>query len=152
MIHARQHLVPGTVSDFSLGPTGKRVLLESRGQLFTAPAESGDIREIGNQLGSRSKDSSWSPDGKPIAYISDRSGEENIWITPAAGDGEPKQLTHESKVMLMSLIWSPDSKLMLYRDFAQNLKLLDVTTCKVIKVDFSPFDSISDYSAGQGLR
>src|SRR5207253_9636496 len=104
MIHARQHLVPGSVSDFSLGPTGKRVLLESRGQLFTAPAESGDIREIGNQLGSRSKDSAWSPDGKSIAFISDRSVEENIWITPAAGDGEIKHLTHESEVMVMSAI------------------------------------------------
>src|SRR5438270_445349 len=83
-----------TIQDFAIGPTGKRVALLGRGQLFTAPAESGDIRDIAKQLGSRTAEPAWSPDGKWIAFVSDRNGEQNIWVAPSGGDGPARMLTN----------------------------------------------------------
>ena len=78
---------------FRLGPTGKRLVVEGRGQLFTIPAEKGEVRAIAPALGTRAKEPSWSPDGKWITFLSDRSGEENLWIAPASGQGEAHPLT-----------------------------------------------------------
>lgn len=145
MIHARPHTLPGTLAGFSIGPTGKRVAVLGRGQIFTAPAESGDIREISNQLGTKSKDPAWSPDGKSIAFVSDRDGEENLWIAPGAGDGPAVELTHEAKIPLDGPVWSPDSKLIAYRDFSNALNLVDVAAKTKTKIDQADYDSISDY-------
>ena len=145
MIHARPYYEPGKLSAMTIGPTGKRVVLLGRGQLYSAPAESGDIRPIANVLGSRSKDPAWSPDGKWIAFISDRSGEENLWVAPASGDGDPRQVTSESKTLLDDPVWSPDGKQIIYRDFSQTSYIIDVTTSVKTKLDHSEWGDINDY-------
>jgi tricorn protease len=145
MIHARPYTITGSITSFSLGPTGKRVAIMGRGQIFTAPAESGDIRSVALQPGSRSKDANWSPDGKWIAYVSDRSGEENIWVAPSGGDGEPRQVTKESKLILDSPLWCPDSKHLIYRDLTQTIYLLDTATGNKTKIDQSDWGDITDY-------
>ena len=79
-------LVPeSAVENIAVSPTGARVVVEARGDIFTLPAEKGDIRNLTNTPGSAERDPSWSPDGKSIAYFSDASGEYQLYIRDQDG-------------------------------------------------------------------
>ena len=67
--------VTSRISNISLSPTGRRVVVEARGEIFTIPAEKGDIRNLTNSSGSAEREPAWSPDGKWVSYFSDKSGE-----------------------------------------------------------------------------
>lgn len=72
----------------SISPTGKRVAIEARGDLWSAPANEGVVRSLTRTDGVYERDPSWSPDGKWIAYFSDESGEYELYIRPS--DAKPK--------------------------------------------------------------
>jgi tricorn protease len=147
-IHTRPFIQAGALgrsAQFSLGPSGKRLLVEERGQLFTIPAEKGEVRPVAPAPGSRSKSAAWSPDGKWLAFVSDRSGEENLWLAPAAGGGDPQRLTDESGLHLNGLEWSPDSKRLAFRDNAQHLWILELDSHAKTEVAHSDFAEITDY-------
>lgn len=136
-VHARPRRVPvqTAVNNGGIGPSGKRVVLEARGQLLTVPAESGDFRMIAPLPGSRSQFPAWSPDGKWIAFVSDRSGEDQIWVAPAAGAGAPRQVTRDHLGPLGELVWSPDSKLIAVGDRELRVMLADVESGALTQVD-----------------
>ena len=67
--------VTSRMTNMALSPTGKRVVVEARGEIFTIPAEKGDVRNLTNSSGSAERDPAWSPDGKFVSYFSDKSGE-----------------------------------------------------------------------------
>ena len=67
--------VTARMTNLALSPTGKRIVVESRGEIFTIPAEKGDVRNLSHSSGSAERDPAWSPDGKYISYFSDKSGE-----------------------------------------------------------------------------
>lgn len=144
-IHARRHLITGAPGDFSLGPTGKRLLVETRGQLATAPAEKGEVRAIAEAIGTRSQQATWSPDGKSIAFVSDRSGEQNIWIAPADGAAPPRQLTSLIGMRIDRVLWSPDSKQIAYSDEALTLYSVDVTSRAVTAIAHGEWFPIGDF-------
>lgn len=137
-IHARAHEVAGSVTNYSAGPTGKRILATSRGQLFSLPVGSGEVRPIASEIGSNTKGGVWSADGKQIAFISDRSGEENIWVVPTGGS-DAKMLTNLSGMPIDGLQWSPDGKSLAFVDLAMHLWLLDVATKKLTDVEHSEY-------------
>ena len=58
------------MTNISLSPTGKRILAEARGEIFTIPAEKGDVRNLTHSSGSAERDPAWSPDGKYVSYFS----------------------------------------------------------------------------------
>jgi tricorn protease len=145
-IHARATTVPLAVSGFDLGPTGKRVLLESRGQLFSIGAEKGEARAIAPKLGSDSHGVTWSPDGARLAFISDRSGEENVWLVDSTPGAKPTQLTTFEGMRLDTLTWTPDSKGLVFEDVAQRLWLVDVATKKLTKVAENDQSGFSGFS------
>lgn len=126
-IHARTHTAAAGMEAFAIGPTGSRTLIEARGQIFSAPAERGDIREVAAWTGHRNKLATWSPDGKTIALVSDRSDEENVWTVPAAG-GRPSQLTSFAGRGLVSLKWAANSKALLVVDASSTLWWVDAET------------------------
>jgi hypothetical protein len=72
--------VTSRMTNMALSPTGKRVVVEARGEIFTIPAEKGDVRNLTNSSGSAERDPAWSPDGKFISYFSDKSGEYHLYI------------------------------------------------------------------------
>jgi len=99
-----------TVDDFAAAPGGKRVAFSVHGEVFTAPTdEGGELRQVTDDDGARDQDVSFSPDGKLIAYVSDRSGREEIHVVSADGAGEARKIT-DLDSLKSSYLWSPDSK------------------------------------------
>src|SRR5207253_2536904 len=128
-IHAREQRLPMApeVTSASIGPTGKRVAIEAHGQIWSIAAENGDARLIENHPGSRALSSVWSPDGKKIAFIGDRSGEYQVWIEGGQG-GEPKKLTTDLKGEFRSLVWSPVGKWLATTERSTAILLINAET------------------------
>lgn len=118
-------------------PNGERVVFSARGDIFTLPAKHGITRNLTETSGVHERDASWSPDGKHIAYISDQTGEFEIWMLKQDGSGKPVQLTKDSKTYIFDLLWSPDSKKILFNNKEQKLLYVDVKTGKIVQVDKS---------------
>jgi len=77
------------ITDGALSPQGKRVVLVARGEIFTVPAEKGNTRNLTNTSNAHERGAAWSPDGKWIAYLSDQTGEDEIWMISQDGKGGP---------------------------------------------------------------
>jgi tricorn protease len=118
-----------------ISPTGKRALFEARGNLFTVPAEHGVIRQITRTSGVAERYPAWSPDGKQIAYWSDRSGEYELTLRASSGVGEETTLTELGPGFRYPLFWSPDSKKIAFIDQAQEIRVIDVESRKLTEVD-----------------
>jgi tricorn protease len=79
--------VSKNITDFDIAPDGKRAVFAARGDVFTVPAKEGATRNLTRTPGIREKEVAWSPDGRWIAFVSDRTGEDEIYITPQDGMG-----------------------------------------------------------------
>ncbi len=98
------------VTDFDIGPDGKRAVFAARGDVFTAPAKEGSIRNLTRTPGIREQKVSWSPDGRWIAYVSDRTGEAEIYIAPQDGLGKEQQVTSEADFVVHRHHWQEASQ------------------------------------------
>ena len=128
-IYARteQKHVADYVTAAKLSADGKRLAVTARGEVFDVPATKGVTRNISRTPGANEREADWSPDGRYIAYISDRTGETEIYLQPAEG-GEPVQLTTGNDTYIRSLSWSPDSKTVLYTDRKNRIVTVDVAS------------------------
>lgn len=128
-IYARteQKHVANQLTSAGLSADGKRVAVTARGEVFDVPATKGVTRNITRTPGANERGADWSPDGKYIAYISDRTGETEIYLQPAEG-GDPIQLTTDNDTYIRSLQWSPDSKTVLYTDRKNRIVTVDVSS------------------------
>ena len=109
------------MTNIALSPTGRRVLAEARGEIFTIPAEKGDVRNITNSSASAERSPAWSPDGKWISYFSDKSGEYKLVIESQDGIGTPREVAFDKPAFYYTPSWSPDSKKLLYADTNLNV-------------------------------
>jgi tricorn protease len=130
---------------FTISPTGARALFVARGDIFSAPAKEGEVRNLTQTPGIRERDANWSPDGAWVAYLSDKSGEYEIYVRPADGAGEERQLTRDGKAWRFTPVWSPDSKLLAYSDKDHALHYVDVATGRDTAVDNDEYGDITDY-------
>ena len=128
-IYARteQKHVADYVTAARLSADGKRLAVTARGEVFDVPATKGVTRNISRTPGANEREADWSPDGRYIAYISDRTGETEIYLQPAER-GEPVQLTTGNDTYIRSLSWSPDSKTVLYTDRKNRIVTVDVAS------------------------
>ena len=135
-----------TDADFAtLSPTGKRALLTARGDVFSVPAEKGEIRNLTESPGVREMAATWSPDGRSVAYLSDRTGEYEIYVRPADGSGPERRVTTDGKIWRFPPSWSPDSKKLAFGDKNRKLQWVDVATGKVREADQATRGDITDY-------
>jgi tricorn protease len=134
-LKARAENVSKLVRNAAISPSGKRVVLEARGELFSVPAEHGVVLNLTNSSGVAERFPSWSPDGKMIAYFSDRSGEYELTLRPADGAGEEKSITKLGPGFRYRPFWSPDGKWLVFADQAMRINLCEIATGKVTTVD-----------------
>ena len=142
----RWDTVSKLVTDFDIAPDGKRAVFAARGDVFTVPAKEGSIRNLTRTPGIREQKVSWSPDGRWIAYISDRTGEDEIYIAPQDGLGKEQQVTSGHKGFMFPPVWSPDSKKIAWSDQLINLWWIDISDKKPVKVDHDEYGEITNYS------
>ena len=126
--------VADKVTNFEISPDGKRALFGARGDVFTVPAKNGNTRNLTRTPGVHERNSKWSPDGRWIAYISDRTGEDEVFIMPQDGEGEAQQLTQNADTYKYQLIWSPDSQKIMWDDKLLRLNFVDIASKKVVTV------------------
>lgn len=131
--------VTARMSNVSLSPTGKRILVEARGEIFTIPESKGDIRNITNSSGSAERQPAWSPDGKWISYFSDKSGEYKLVIESQDGVGAPREIAFDKASFYYTSVWSPDSKKLLYTDTNLNVWVMDIESGKAKAVGNDPW-------------
>lgn len=126
------------VSDLFQGagvsPSGKRVIVQARGELFSVPAKHGVVQNLTRTSGAAERTPAWSPDGKNIAYWSDASGEYELYLMPAAG-GEATKLTDLGPGFRYQPYWSPDSNKMVFIDHTQTIQIYDLETKSLTTVD-----------------
>jgi tricorn protease len=127
--------VAKAVREPDISPSGKRAVFEARGEIFTVPAEHGVTRNLTRSSGVAERFPSWSPDGKNIAYWSDRSGEYELTLRPADGSGEEQVLTHLGAGFRYRPYWSPDSKKMVFIDQAMKVHLHDLEKKETTEMD-----------------
>ncbi len=123
------------IANGAISPNGVRAVFEARGELFTVPAEHGPVRQITRTPGVAERYPAWSPDGRWIAYFSDRSGEYELTIRPADGSGEEQKLTSLGAGYRYRPQWSPDSRRLAFVDKAMRIQLFDRDTGTLSQVD-----------------
>jgi len=133
------------ITDFGLAPDGKRAVFTARGDVYTVPAKQGSIRNLTRTPGIREQKVSWSPDGRWIAYISDRTGEDEIYIAPQDGLGNEQQITSGHKGFMFAPQWSPDSRKLAWADQTVNLWWIDIKDKKPVHVDHGDYAEITNY-------
>ena len=129
-----------------LSPAGKRVVFSARGEIFSVPAEEGITRNLTESPGAHDREAVWSPDGKYIAYLSDRNGEYEIWVQAQDGSETPFALTKDADTYKFSILWSPDSKKILWNDKKMRLQYVNINTREITLVDKSKMWEYSSFT------
>jgi tricorn protease len=132
---ARFSNVTAQIESFDIAPQGERAVFGARGEVFTVPAQHGEIRNISRTPAAREISVAWSPDGRWISYLSDATGEYEIYLRAQDGSGEPRQVTRDGNVWRFPPVWSPDSKHLAFADSANRLNVVEVETGRVREVD-----------------
>jgi len=142
---ARPKLMPqvidanGFIQGSSISPTGKRVAVQARGDLWSAPAENGTPRNLTRTSGIAERDPSWSPDGKWIAFFSDESGEYELFVMPADGSGERRRITTDGTCFRTGITWSPDAKKAIVGDKTGAAYLVEIESGATRLLDRNPW-------------
>src|SRR5262249_49971823 len=126
--------------DFDLAPSSRRIVFSIHGEIFTAPVEEGDLRQI-TDSSARDRNVSYSPDGKSLAYISDRSGREELYVTSVDGVSEPQKVT-DIDTLKFNYNWSPDSKEIAFTASDDKLSKVNIATRQVTVIDSSRYGNI----------
>ncbi|HKP87965.1 MAG TPA: S41 family peptidase [Blastocatellia bacterium] len=126
--------------DYDLAPSSRRIVFSIHGEIFTAPTEEGDMRQITDGP-ARDKEPQYSPDGKWIAFISDSSGREELYITSTDGAGQPRMITNLD-ALKFAFAWSPDSKEIAFNASDNKLRKYVVESKQTAELASSKFGNI----------
>jgi tricorn protease len=127
------------MTNIAISPTGKRVVAEARGEIFTIPAEKGDVRNLTHSSSSAERDPAWSPDGKFVSYFSDKSGEYKLVIESQDGITPPREIALPNPTHYYTPSWSPDSKKIVYTDTNLHVWVLDLANGQAKIVGSDPW-------------
>jgi tricorn protease len=140
---ASERSVRKFVEDYALSPNGKRAVFTARGDVFNVPLEHGITLDLTHTPGAHEREVSWSPDGKRVAYISDQSGEEEVWVRDADGT-DPVMLTKGVIGRLYQPLWAPDGN--------QNAFVYSANRILVIGTSAIPNDQVVAEDPGVSRR
>lgn len=134
------------ITNADLSPNGERVVLSARGDIFTLPSEKGITYNLTATSDAHERVATWSPDGKWIAYLSDKTGEYEIYIQPQDGSSPATQVTSGINNYIFGIEWSPDSKKILFSDRLGRLQYVDIETKALTLVTKGKYGLINSYS------
>lgn len=134
------------IGSFSISPDGKRVTFGARGDVFSVPAKTGITRNLTATSGVHERNVTWSPDGNFIAYVADNTGEDEIYIVRQDGSEQPVKLTSNADTYKYGMVWSPDSKKLLWSDKNLRLQFVDVQSKSVTVVDQAKTWEFTEFS------
>lgn len=131
------HHLGTDIANISISPSGKRIAVEARGEIFSVPTHTGVTRDMTNTQGTRERMPAWAPDGQSVAYISDATGESEIYTSPQLG-GTPTQIT-KLGATITNIGWFPDGKKIIFQTLDNGLYYVDLDTKNVVKVDMPDY-------------
>ena len=134
------------IRSIDIAPDGNRVVISGRGDVYSVPATTGITRNLTHSSGAHDRNATWSPDGKYIAYISDKDGEFDIYRQVQDGSKEPEKLVDGSESYIFNILWSPDGNKIAFSDRLMRLRIVDVNTKSIVDVETNPYWEIRDYS------
>ena len=134
------------ISNLDLSPDGKQVVAIARGDIFLLPASKGPVRNVSHSPQSHEREVCWSPDGKQIAWLSDASGEYQVWVAMADIPFEGKQITHFANGYPSNLQWSPDSKKLYFATEKRELYELNVEKGKPERILQGEISGIQNFT------
>jgi tricorn protease len=123
------------VTNASLSPSGKRIILEARGEIFTVPVENGNPRNLTNSSDAADRQPLWSPDGRQIAWFSDKDGAYALYLTDQEGKAAPRKISIGESRLGWEPVWSPDSKYIAFADNAVRIKVVELATGRITNAD-----------------
>jgi tricorn protease len=126
------------ITSAQLSPTGKRVLITARGDVFSVPVKDGSVRNLTATSGIRESDAVWSKDGQRIAYLSDEGGSQALLIRDAIGLEKPLRHAIGNAGYFTLLGWSPDARRIVFQDNHLHLYAIDLLTDVIDLIDTSP--------------
>ncbi|MGH9818662.1 MAG: S41 family peptidase, partial [Pyrinomonadaceae bacterium] len=141
----RQVSVANLISSYALSPKGERALFSARGDIFTVPSEKGGVRNLTHSSDANDRMPAWSPDGRTIAYISDKTGEEEIWTVGQDGSTPPEQITTGGHAQRYNPTWSSDGKKIAFSDKDGRVYVLTLATRQMAQIADAPDGLIQDY-------
>src|SRR5437868_6032933 len=127
--------------DYDLAPNSRRIVVSTHGEIFTVPVEEGDVKQLTDSA-ARDVNVTYSPDGKWVSFISDRSGREELYVTASDGMGEAQKLT-DIDALKLGYHWSPDSKEIAFTSSDSKLRKVNVTSKQIVELDSSHYGNIS---------
>ncbi|HEV2764769.1 MAG TPA: PDZ domain-containing protein, partial [Pyrinomonadaceae bacterium] len=126
--------------DYNLSPQGSQVVFEARGEVLTLDAGTGAFRNLTQSSGVAERSPVWSPDGRSIAYFSDESGEYQLHVRAASGEGGVRKIAIEPRPSFYGQpVWSPDSSKIAFSDKRLALWYVNLEAGKAHRVDSSTF-------------
>lgn len=134
------------IQNANISPSGVRAVFEAHGDIFTVPAQHGDIRDITQTPGVAERDPAWSPDGRWIAYFSDSSGEYALHVKDQRGLQPARVIDLPSPSFFYTPVWSPDSKKIAYSDKHGNLYYVDLDHPKPVRIAHAPYETFGSSS------
>ncbi len=140
--------VADQISNYDISPNGVRAVFQAHGEILTVPAKHGSVEDLTNSPGVEDRDPAWSPNGKWIAYFSDRDGEYDLYIRSQDGIGKPREVTLGQKsAFYYQPTWSPDSKKIAFSDQKLNLWYVDLSQKdpKPIKVATDNYAELNEF-------
>ncbi|MGZ2369235.1 S41 family peptidase [Ancylomarina sp. YFZ004] len=115
------------ITSAAISPSGKRLVIAARGDIFTIPLKKGNVRNISNSQAVADRAVSWSPDGKNISWFSDEGGEYQLVISDQYGK-EKKKIAIENPSFYYHPSWSPDSKYLSFYNENRTLWIVEIST------------------------
>jgi tricorn protease len=127
-----------SITAAKLSPTGKRVLITARGDVFSVPVKDGSTRNLTATSGIRESDALWSKDGLRVAYLSDEGGAQALLVRDATGLEKPVHHALGKMGYFTLLDWSPDSHRIVFQDNHLHIYAIDLASNAVTLLDTSP--------------
>jgi tricorn protease len=133
------------IEGFSVSPGGERLAIVARGDIFTVPVEHGVTRNLTHSSNAHDRDVAWSNNGKRLAYISDRSGEEELYVQSQDGIAPGEAVTSGSRGRYYAPRWSADDKRIAVADQTGRLYVVELAGKRRIVVAKDPAELALDY-------